>query len=68
MSETDRILHLEEEVAHLRRLNEELSEEIHKHWKQFDVLKKQIGVVEARLTGLQETLDSPTEEPRPPHW
>ena len=68
MDDNERIMRLEEEIAHLRKANEDLSTELHQHWKQFEMLRKQLGIVEARLSGLQESIDSPIENTKPPHW
>lgn len=68
MDDAERITRLEEEVAYLRNANEELSTELHAHWKQFEALKKQMGLVEARLSNIQDGLETPVENTRPPHW
>ncbi len=68
MTNEDRIIRLEEEIAYLRTTNEELSGELALQWKRIEQLENLIKVLETRFSGLEETLDGPAEDTRPPHW
>ena len=67
-SNDDRLTHLEEEVAHLRLANDELSSEVLLQMKQIEKLEKLLRNLEAKQTGLEERLDNPLLDERPPHW
>lgn len=68
MSDEERIVRLEEEVAYLRTTNEELSGELVVQWKRIQELEKQIKLLETRFTGLEDSMDAPLPDQRPPHW
>lgn len=68
MADETHITRLEEEVAHLRMTNEELSGEMHEQWKRIDALEKHIRLLETKLAGVQESLENPIENTKPPHW
>jgi len=67
-TDDDRITHLEEELAHLRLANDELSSEVLLQMKQIEKLEKLLRNLEAKQTGLEERLDNPLTDERPPHW
>lgn len=67
-SDDDRITHLEEELAHLRIANDELSAEVLLQMRKIDNLEKMLRNLEAKQSGLEERLDSPLTDERPPHW
>lgn len=67
-NESERISHLEEEVAHLRLANDELSSEVLLQMRQIERLEKMLRNLEAKQTGLEERIDNPAIDERPPHW
>ncbi|MDJ0612575.1 MAG: SlyX family protein [Rhizobiaceae bacterium] len=67
-SDEERITHLEEEVAHLRLANDELSSEILLQMRKIEKLEKMLRNLEAKQSGLEERLDNPAIDERPPHW
>jgi len=68
MSDPNRLTNLEEEIAHLSKVNEELSGEILAQWKRIEGLEKALRLLETRLSGLEEGLENPVANERPPHW
>lgn len=69
MSETvERITKLEEETAHLRLQNEELSATMIDQWKQIEQLERKIARLEGRFAVLEDNLDPPEANVKPPHW
>lgn len=67
-SDDDRITHLEEELAHLRMANDELSSEVLLQMRQIEKLEKMLRNLEAKQSGLEERIDGPLADERPPHW
>jgi len=67
-NDEDRITHLEEELAHLRIANDELSAEVLLQMRKIDNLEKMLRNLEAKQSGLEERLDNPLTDERPPHW
>ncbi len=67
-SSENRIIALEEEVAHLRLQNEELSAEILSQWKQVDLLQKKLAQLEERFAGLEDGPEIGEANVKPPHW
>ena len=67
MSE-DRIIRLEEEVSHLRQINDELSGELAAQWKSIAKLEKVITLLESRINGLEDQSEAPAANTKPPHW
>lgn len=68
MSADQRFEKLEEEVAHLRLANEELSSELVVHLRKIESIEKMMSVLDQRFKGLEENLDGPIENQKPPHW
>lgn len=66
--EAGRITALEEEAAHLRLANEELSSGMMEQWKRIEQLERQLVRLEGRLTSFEDHLDAPPENTKPPHW
>lgn len=64
----ERITHLEEELAHLRIANDELSAEVLLQMRKIEQLEKMLRNLEAKQSGLEDRLESPALEERPPHW
>jgi uncharacterized coiled-coil protein SlyX len=68
MSDSSRIDGLEEEVAHLRRTNEELSEELLVHLKKITKLEARLEAVEGRIGAFEAQVEGAVENVKPPHW
>ena len=68
MKEGDRLDRLEEEIAHMRLTNDELSNELLVHMKKIESLEKHIIRLDGRFKGIEESLDGPIENQKPPHW
>ena len=68
MSEKERMTNMEEEIAHLSKVNEELSGEILAQWKRIEGLENAIKVLENRLSGFEDSFENPDVNERPPHW
>ena len=66
--EADRLLKLEEEIAHLRMTNDELSGEVLNQWKKIEYLEKKLERFESQLISLEDRADQPTDNAKPPHW
>ena len=67
-SDEDRLTHVEEELAHLRVANDELSSEVLMQMRKIESLERMLRNLEAKQSGLEERLDSPLADERPPHW
>lgn len=67
-TQEERIITLEEELAHLRLQNEELSSEMLKHWNRTELLEKRLVRLEEGLQTLQDRPDSTDPVEKPPHW
>lgn len=67
-SDQDRITKLEEEVTHLARTNEELSSELAGQWKRMEVIEKKFLHLETRFASVEDSLEQPAENTKPPHW
>ncbi|MEO0327048.1 MAG: SlyX family protein [Pseudomonadota bacterium] len=63
-----RITALEEEISHLTRVNEELSDEISSQWKRIDVLEKAVKQFKLRLDAVEGGEGILSENTKPPHW
>ena len=67
-SPEDRLLHLEETVAHQSRIIEELSGELAMQWRQIEQIKTKLDRLTERFLSLEEqSLDAPPIT-RPPHY
>jgi len=64
----DRTTKLEEELAHLSMANEELSSELVLQWKRIEELEKKLFRIESKFSQIEEALDNPIENTKPPHW
>lgn len=67
-SQNDRTTRLEEEIAHLTITNEELNSEMIVQWKRIEALEKKLFKIESRFVAMEEAMDSPIENTKPPHW
>ncbi|MEM7214649.1 MAG: SlyX family protein [Pseudomonadota bacterium] len=64
----ERLVALEEEAAHLRLVNEELSSVVHEQWSRIEKLEKKLAHLEIRLTSFEDFVEVPAENTKPPHW
>ena len=68
MSEEDRIIRLEETVAHQAKVIEELSDQITEQWKVVEQVRAKLDRLTERFLSLEEqTLDAPPIT-KPPHY
>ncbi|MBI1495320.1 SlyX family protein [Halocynthiibacter styelae] len=67
---TDRILQLEEQIAHLTRTVEELSDIVARQEKELDVLKRRSSMLMEREAQREMEVGGsiPLADQRPPHW
>ncbi len=67
MSE-DRVIALEEMVAHQAKTIDELSDQIREQWKTIDKMSRTLERLTERLLGLEETSSEAPPVTRPPHY
>ena len=65
---SERMVSLEEKVAHLTLANEELSAEVLGQWKRIEQLEKKLVHLEIRLNSFEDHQDVAPEDTKPPHW
>jgi len=68
MSEADRIIALEEMVAHQAKTIDELSDQLAEQWKTVDRIRRTLEILSQRLIGLEERTSEPTPVTKPPHY
>lgn len=69
MDKTDnRITKLEEELAHVTMSNEELSSELIHSTRRIEQLERKIVMLESRFSLLEDNIDAPAPNEKPPHW
>jgi len=66
--QNNRIMQLEEEVAHLTKTNEELSSELLAQWKRVELLERKFAMMEQRFATLEDNMPAEVDDTRPPHW
>ena len=64
----NRIMKLEEELAHVSMSNEELSSELIHSTKRIEQLERKIAMLESRFSSLEDNIDAPIPNEKPPHW
>lgn len=64
----ERLLNLEETVAHQASEIETLSNTVREQWTEIDLLKKALLRFRDRLTEVEEAGTGPYENTRPPHY
>lgn len=64
----DRIVKLEELVAHQAQQIEDLSGELAKQWKIIDRLTRQLNQLSEHYADLDDQLDGPPATTKPPHY
>lgn len=67
MTDTDRIVALEERIAYQEQTIEDLNETILQLWKEIEGLKRQIGKLGDELSTLAADVPQ-APEPPPPHY
>ena len=67
-TQEQRIVSLEEELAHLRVQNEELSSETLDQWKRIEHLQKRLTLLEERFARLEDNPGTDSADNKPPHW
>lgn len=67
-NEDDQITKLEEALAHVTITNEELSSELVHSNKRLDQLERKIAMLESRFASLEDNVDGPIPNERPPHY
>ena len=68
MVNSERLDRLEEEVAHLTKSNEELSQQLFEQWKEIDFLRKTLKNLESQFEALETANSAPKANEKPPHW
>lgn len=64
----DRIVKLEELVAHQSQQIDELSGELAKQWKTIDKLNRQLNQLSDHYADLGDQVDGPPASTKPPHY
>lgn len=64
----NRLTKLEEEFAHLVMSNEELSSELIHSAKRIEQLERKIAMLESRFSSIEDNIDTPVPNEKPPHW
>jgi SlyX protein len=68
MSPEDRIIALEEMVAHQARTIDELSDQLAEQWKTVDRMRRTLELLSERLIGLEDRTSEPAPITKPPHY
>lgn len=65
----DSLLPLEEKIAHLNRVVDDLSEVVAKQASQIDILSRRVGLLMERAAeSISENGSTPLGDQLPPHW
>lgn len=64
----NRLTKLEEEFAHIVMSNEELSSELIHSAKRIEQLERKIVMLESRFSSIEDNIDAPIPNEKPPHW
>ncbi|WP_343080998.1 SlyX family protein [Ostreiculturibacter nitratireducens] len=66
----DRLKRAEEQIAHLMKLTDELSEVVARQGREVDVLKRRLGLLLEREAAREAELGGsiPLADQKPPHW
>jgi len=68
MTPEDRIVALEEMVAHQAKTIDELSDQLSEQWKVVDRMKRALELLGERLVGMEERTSEAAPVTRPPHY
>ncbi len=64
----DRIVALEEMVAHQARTIDELSDQLAEQWKTVDRMRRTLEILSQRLVGIEDRTSEPAPVTKPPHY
>ena len=67
-SDSERLDELEIAIAHQGRQIEELSDTVTGQWKTIEELRRKLDWLKDRFAGLEQSLDMPEDNRKPPHW
>jgi SlyX protein len=68
MTPEDRIVALEEMVAHQAKTIDELSDQLAEQWKVVDRMKRALETLGERLIGMEERTGEAAPMTKPPHY
>ncbi|MCV6546475.1 MAG: SlyX family protein [Cohaesibacter sp.] len=64
----ERIVDLEIQVTHQATTIDELSDMVAKQWDMIDRLGRQVGMLKEALAELEEGMETPAANKKPPHY
>lgn len=64
----ERLVRLEELVAHQQTAIEDLSRQLTESWKASEKLRRELSRLSDRFEDLEDTADAPPADQKPPHW
>ena len=64
----DRINQLEEQLAHQTKTIDELSGQVAGQWQVIDSLSHKLQQLTERFLAVEEAVNPPPENTKPPHW
>lgn len=64
----ERLVRLEELVAHQQTAVEDLSWQLTESWKASEKLRRELSRLSDRFEELEDTADTPPANQKPPHW
>lgn len=67
-AEEDRIVRLEETVAHQQATIEEMSRLLTEHWKLIERLGHELRQLSERFEAVEDQAGAPEASQKPPHW
>ena len=67
-SDSDRLIELEETIAHQSRTIEEMSGEIARQWEEIRGLQRRLDKLADRLAALEDAASPAPDNRPPPHW
>lgn len=64
----ERLVRLEELVAHQQTAIEDLSRQLTESWKAGEKLRRELSRLSDHFEELEDTADAPPANQKPPHW
>ncbi|MCT4656815.1 MAG: SlyX family protein [Cohaesibacter sp.] len=64
----DRVVDLEIQITHQASTIDDLSEMVSRQWDMIDRLTRQVGVLKEALGELEDGLNNPAANQKPPHY